>query len=154
MSRFSRLSRFQLLLVAALSFAVLTVACGSDEGGVVAGGTDDYPKRIRTVETTTLYAEDDVKAIGFTGQKDFLLEYPGTSVAKRGFMNQTEVSLLIYASAEDAQTLGVIAAETQTFRRDGDGHAPDGDLTDRISCCDAASASENCEKISEWLSAS
>jgi hypothetical protein len=40
MNRFLRLTRVQLLLIAVLSIGVLAVACGSDEGGVVAGGTD------------------------------------------------------------------------------------------------------------------
>ena len=49
-------------------------------------------------------------------------------------MNQTEVGVLIYASAEEAKTLGVAAAVDQTFRRESDDQARDGDLTDRISC--------------------
>ena len=82
-----------------------------------------------------------MKAVGWKGQRDFVLEYPGTSLAKWGFMNQKEVGVLIYANAEDAQTLGVTAADEQTFRREEDGQAPDGDLIDRISCRDKAGAS-------------
>ena len=140
-NRVLRVSRLQLVLVLALLMAFAAVACGTDDAGIVVGGTEDYPKRIRTIESVTTYTEADFKAVGFKGQRDFILEYPGTTVAKWGFMNQTEVGLLIYASAEDAQTLGVTAAESQTFRREGDGQAPDGDLTDRISCRDAAGAS-------------
>jgi hypothetical protein len=105
----------------------------------------------------TIYTEADLKAVGFKGQKNFILEYPGTSVAKWGFMNQTEVGLLIYDLAEDAQSLGVTAAESQTFRREGDGQTPDGDLTDRISCRDASGASAvkaNTGFISKSFSAS
>jgi hypothetical protein len=56
-------------------------------------------------------------------------------------MNQTEVGVLIYASADDAKTLGVAAAVDQTFRRESDDQARDGDLTDRISCRDTAGQS-------------
>ena len=108
---------------------------------MVIGGTDDFPKRIRIVDSTTIFTEDDMKAVGWKGQRDFVLEYPGTSLAKWGFMNQKEVGVLIYASVEDAKTLGVTAADGQTFRREEDGQAPDGDMIDRISCRDKAGAS-------------
>jgi hypothetical protein len=122
--------------------AIVAVACGSDGGeGVAMGGSEDYPKRIRMIESISVFTEADMKAVGWKGQRDFILEYPGTSLAKWGFMNQKEVGLLIYASAEDASTLGVTAAEEQTFRREEDGQAPDGNLIDRISCRDAAGAS-------------
>ena len=75
-----------------------------------------------------------MKATGWKGQKDFVLDYPGATTFKWGYMNQTEVGVLIYASAEDAKTLGVAAAVDQTFRRDSDNQARDGDVTDRISC--------------------
>jgi hypothetical protein len=144
MKRMRKLSRVQMLVTSALLIAMMAVACGSDGGsddGVAMGGTDDWPKRIRTIESTTVFAEADMKAVGWKGQRDFILEYPGTSVAKWGYMNQKEVGLLVYANAEDAKTLGVTAAEAQTFRREGDGQAPDGNLVDRISCRDAAGAS-------------
>jgi len=133
-----------ILLILALLMAAVIMACGSDGGGdsgMVMGGTDDFPKRIRIIESTTIFTEDDMKAVGWKGQRDFILEYPGTSLAKWGFMKQKEVGVLIYASAEDAKTLGVTAADEQTFRREGDGQAPDGDLIDRISCRDKAGAS-------------
>jgi len=143
MNRFLKLPKIQLLLVSAFLLAAVAVACGSDGGGdgVAIGGSEEFPKRIRVVESTVIFSEADVKAIGFKGQRDFIIEYPGTSVAKWGFMNQKEIGLLIYASAEDAKTLGVTAAEAQTFRREGDGQAPDGNLIDRISCRDKAGAS-------------
>jgi len=140
--RFLRNSRLKFLLISALMMAIVAVACGSDGGeGVAMGGSEDYPKRIRMIESISVFTEADMKAVGWKGQRDFILEYPGTSLAKWGFMNQKEVGLLIYASAEDASTLGVTAAEEQTFRREEDGQAPDGNLIDRISCRDAAGAS-------------
>jgi len=143
MNQFKNKYRIQLLVVAAFLLAIAAVSCGSDGGGegVAMGGTDDWPKRIRTIETTTVFTEADMKAVGWKGQRDFILDYPGTSLAKWGFMNQKEVGVLIYANAEDAKSLGVTAAEEQTFRREGDGQAPDGNLIDRISCRDAAGAS-------------
>lgn len=142
MKRFLRNSRLKFLLISALMMAIVAVACGSDGGeGVAMGGSEDYPKRIRMIESISVFTEADMKAVGWKGQRDFILEYPGTSLAKWGFMNQKEVGLLIYASAEDASTLGVTAAEEQTFRREEDGQAPDGNLIDRISCRDAAGAS-------------
>tara|TARA_B100001971_G_scaffold92461_1_gene85187 strand:- start:1063 stop:1737 length:675 start_codon:yes stop_codon:yes gene_type:complete len=137
------ISSLQVLLLLALLMAAVAMACGSDDraDGMVIGGTDDFPKRIRIVESTTIFTEDDMKAVGWKGQRDFILEYPGTSLAKWGFMNQKEVGVLIYASVEDAKTLGVTAADGQTFRREEDGQAPDGDMIDRISCRDKAGAS-------------
>jgi hypothetical protein len=143
MNRLLKMSRIQILLLSAFLLVVAAVACGSDgvSEGVAMGGTEDWPKRIRTIESTMVFTQADMKSVGWKGQRDFILEYPGTSLAKWGFMNQKEVGLLIYATAEDAKSLGVTAAEGQTFRREGDGQAPDGDLIDRISCRDAAGAS-------------
>ena len=143
MNRLLKMSRIQILLLSAFLLVVAAVACGSDgvSDGVAMGGTEDWPKRIRTIESTMVFTQADMKSVGWKGQRDFILEYPGTSLAKWGFMNQKEVGLLIYATAEDAKSLGVTAAEGQTFRREGDGQAPDGDLIDRISCRDAAGAS-------------
>ncbi len=136
MNRFLLISKIQLLLISALLIAVVAAACGSDDTSLVASGGDDSdtPQRIRMVESTKIFTEDDVKAIGWKAQRDFQLEYPGATTFKWGYLNQTEVGVLIYASAEDAKTLGVAAADDQTFRREGDNQARDGDLTDRISC--------------------
>ena len=136
MNRFLLISRVQLLLISALLIAAVAVACGSaeDESLVSSGGDDATPQRIRMVESTQIFTEADVKAIGWKGQKDFVLDYPGATTFKWGYMNQTEVGVLIYASAEEAKTLGVAAAEDQTFRREGDNQARDGDFTDRIQC--------------------
>ena len=135
MNRYLFISRVHLLLISALSIAVVAVACGTDDESLVAsGGYDDTQQRIRMVESTQIFTEDDVKAIGWKGQRDFILEYPGATTFKWGFLNQREVGVLIYASAEDAKTLGVAAAIDQTFRRESDNQARDGDLTDRISC--------------------
>ncbi len=137
MSRFLLISRSQLLLIVALLIASIAVACGtSEDTSLVTSGRDDDapPQRIRMVESTQIFTEDDVRAIGWKGQRDFVLDYPGATTFKWGFLNQTEVGVLIYASAEDAKTLGVAAAADQTFRRASDNQARDGDLTDRISC--------------------
>ncbi|MDE0593212.1 MAG: hypothetical protein OSB68_08285 [Dehalococcoidia bacterium] len=136
MNRFLLISKVQLLLISALLVAVVAVACGSaeDESLVASGGDDATPQRVRIVESTKIFTEDDVKAIGWKGQRDFQLDYPGATTFKWGYLNQTEVGVLIYASAEDAKTLGVAAADDQTFRRESDNQARDGDLTDRISC--------------------
>jgi hypothetical protein len=102
----------------------------------VSGGSGDDegpPKVIRVVESAQIFTEDDMKAIGWKPQKDLLLEYPGTTLAKWGFLNTKEVGVLIYATAEDAKTLGVEAADAQTFRRSEDDQAPDEGI-DRISC--------------------
>ncbi|HJP27209.1 MAG TPA: hypothetical protein QF694_00165 [Dehalococcoidia bacterium] len=126
-----------MLLIVALLIASIAVACGtSEDTSLVTSGRDDDapPQRIRMVESTQIFTEDDVRAIGWKGQRDFVLDYPGATTFKWGFLNQTEVGVLIYASAEDAKTLGVAAAADQTFRRASDNQARDGDLTDRISC--------------------
>jgi hypothetical protein len=143
MSRFSKIFRVQLFLIAALLITLVAAACGTEDESLVASGgeDDDTPQRVRMVESAQIFTEDDVRAIGWKGQKDFLLEYPGATTFKWGFMNQTEVGVLIYASAEDAKTLGVAAAIEQTFRRESDDQARDGDLTDRISCRDTAGQS-------------
>ena len=135
MNRYLLISRVHLLLISALLIAVVAVACGTeDESLVASGGDDDTQQRIRMVESTQIFTEDDVKAIGWKGQRDFVLDYPGATTFKWGFMNQREVGVLIYGSAEDARSLGVAAAIDQTFRRESDNQARDGDLTDRISC--------------------
>ena len=136
MNRMLKMTRIQLLLISAFLLAIAAVACGTDDTSLVAsgGGDDDTPQRVRVVESTQIFTEDDVKAIGWKGQRDFQLEYPGATTFKWGYMNQTEVGVLIYASAEEAKTLGVAAAVDQTFRRESDDQARDGDLTDRISC--------------------
>lgn len=137
MVRLNAVYRAQMFVVLAMLLALAAVACGSDsDSSLVASGGEDSatPQRIRMVETTQIFTEDDMKAIGWKPQKDFVLDYPGATVFKWGYMNQTEVGVLIYASAEDAKSLGVEAAEEQTFRREGDNQARDGDFTDRISC--------------------
>ena len=134
MNRFLPISRVQLLLISALLLALVVAACGTEDESLVASGGGDASQRIRMVESTQIFTEDDVKAIGWKGQRDFVLKYPGATTFKWGFMNQREVGVLIYASAEDAKTLGVAAAIDQTFRRESDNQARDGDLTDRISC--------------------
>lgn len=144
MNRMLKISRVQLLLAYALLLAIAAVACGADGGGddgVAMGGTEEWPKRIRTIESEMIFDETSLKSIGFKGQRDFILEYPGASVAKWGYLNQKEVGLLVYGSSDDAKSLGVTAAEEQTFRREPDGQAPDGNLIDRISCRDKAGAS-------------
>jgi hypothetical protein len=126
-----------LLLIVALLIASIAVACStSEDTSLVTSDRDgDAPtQRIRMVESTQIFSEDDVRAIGWKDQRDFVLDYPGATTFKWGFLNQTEVGVLIYASAEDAKTLGVAAAADQTFRRASDNQARDGDLTDRISC--------------------
>ncbi|MCZ6538739.1 MAG: hypothetical protein O6922_02785 [Chloroflexi bacterium] len=136
MVRFRTLSGVKVLALSALLIAVVAVAaCGSDDSSVVSGGSGDggTPKVVRIIETAQIFTEDDVKAIGWKPQRDLLLEYPGTSLAKWGFLNTKEVGVLIYATADDAKTLGVEAADGQTFRRAEDDQAPDEGI-DRISC--------------------
>ncbi|MBO04490.1 MAG: hypothetical protein CL731_05685 [Chloroflexi bacterium] len=141
MNKFWNVSRLQLLVVSALLVATVAVACGSDDDSLVASGGDgEETQRIRMVESTQIFTEDDIKGIGWKGQRDFVLEYPGTTVAKWGFLNSKEVGVLIYSSTDDANTLGVTAATEQTFRRAEDNQAPDEGI-DRISCRDAAGQS-------------
>ncbi len=134
MNQFLLISKAQLLLISALLLAFVVAACGTEDESLVASGGGGTSQRVRMVESTRIFTEDDVKAIGWKEQRDLVLEYPGATTFKWGYMNQTEVGVLIYASAEDAKTLGVAAAEEQTFRRESDNQARDGDLTDRISC--------------------
>jgi hypothetical protein len=112
--------RARALTTSLLIVALFTVSCGGD-GSVVSnpeGGNSDFPKVIRMIESTTNFTEDDVKSIGWIAQKDFLLDYPGATTAKWGFLNAAEVGVLIYSSADDAKTLGVAAAEAQTFHNE------------------------------------
>ncbi|MDP7089280.1 MAG: hypothetical protein QGG20_06005 [Dehalococcoidia bacterium] len=121
-----------------LLLALLVVSCGGD-GSVVSddeGGNSDFPKVIRMIESTTNFTADDVKSIGWKAQKDFLLDYPGATTAKWGFLNAAEVGVLIYSSADEAKTLGVTAAEAQTFHNE-DGEAPGDGTMDRTSCLSA-----------------
>ena len=97
------------------------------------GGNPDFPNVIRMIESTTIFTEDDLKSIGWKARKDFLLDYPGTTTAKWGFLNQAEVGVLIYSNADDAKTLGVAAAEAQTFHNEI-GEAPRDGTMDRTSC--------------------
>ena len=136
MVRFRTLSGAKVLAITALLIAVAAVAaCGSDDSSVVSGGDDEGgpPKVIRMIESAQIFTEDDVKAIGWKPQRDLLLEYPGTTLAKWGFLNTKEVGVLIYVTPEDARTLGIEAAAAQTFRRAEDEQAPDEGI-DRISC--------------------
>ncbi|MBT4125787.1 MAG: hypothetical protein HOJ22_09855 [Chloroflexi bacterium] len=133
MVRAKNVSKAQLFAVFAIVIALVAIACGSDDTSLVASGGEET-QRIRMIESTQIFTEDDVKAIGWKAQKDFVLDYPGATTFKWGYLNQTEVGILIYDSAEDAKTLGVTAAADQTFRRESDNQARDGDFTDRISC--------------------
>ncbi len=118
-----------------LLLALLVVSCGGD-GSVISddeSGNSDFPKVIRMIESTTNFTAGDVKSIGWKAQKDFLLDYPGATTAKWGFLNAAEVGVLIYSSADEAKTLGVTAAEAQTFHNE-DGEAPGDGTMDRTSC--------------------
>ena len=115
MNRILLISRVQLLLISALLIAVVAVACGTEDESLVASGGEGggTTQLIRMVESGQIFTEDDVKAVGWKAQKDLVLDYPGATTFKWGYMNQTEVGILIYASAEDAKTLGVAAAIIQ-----------------------------------------
>ena len=118
-----------------LLLAIAAVSCGGDDS-IVSDGQDadsDFPKVIRMAESTIIFTEDDLKSIGWKAQKDFLLDYPGTTTAKWGFLNQAEVGVLIYSNADDAKTLGIEAAEAQTFHNEL-GEAPGDGTIDRTSC--------------------
>ena len=141
MNRFWNVSRLQLLVLPVLYLVSVTVACGSgDDSLVTSDGAGEEKQRVRMVDSTQVFTEDDIKGIGWKPQRDFVLDYPGTSLAKWGFLNSKELGVLIYASADDAKTLGVTAASEQTFRRPEDNQAPDEGI-DRISCRDAAGQS-------------
>ena len=135
--RFRPASGLQAIIVIGLLAALAGAACGSGDASVNGG---DNPKKIRIVESTTIFTEEDIRAIGWKPQRDFVLDYPGATTFKWGFLNSKEVGILIYATAEEAKTLGVAAADGQTFRRPEDGQAPDEGI-DRISCRDAAGQS-------------
>ena len=123
------------LIFSFLLLALGAVSCGGDDSVVTdaQAGNSDFPKVIRMVESTTIFTADDLKSIGWKSQKDFLLDYPGSITAKWGFLNQSEVGVLIYSNAEDAKTIGVAAAEAQTFHNE-DGEAPGDGTMDRTSC--------------------
>ena len=74
-----------------MSFALVIAACGSYAAGVVAGGSEVYPKRDRMVDSAMIFTEADLKTIGWKTQKDFLLDYPESTVFKWGLLNQTGV---------------------------------------------------------------
>jgi hypothetical protein len=125
-----------MVLAVALLVAIVVGACGSDDTSVVSNvGEEERARIVRVVESSQIFTEEDFKAIGWKGQRSFVLEYPGASVYKWGFLNSKEVGILIYASADDANTLGVASANEQTFLREEDDQAPDEGI-DRISCRD------------------
>ena len=94
MNRFLLISRVQLLLISAMLIVMVAVACGSaeDESLVASGGDDTTPQRVRIIESTQIFTEDDIKAIGWKGQRDFQLDYPEATTFKWGYLNQTEVA--------------------------------------------------------------
>ena len=141
MKRVRETSSLKLLPLSVLLIVVVLMACGSDDSVVSSrDGDGDMLKVIRLIPSETIFTADDLKAIGWKPQKDLFYDYEGTEVSKWGFLNSKEVGVLIYATADQANTLGVTAADAQTFRRDEDGQAPD-DGIDRISCRDAAGQS-------------
>ena len=149
--------RARALTTSLLLLVLLAVSCGGDGSVVSEGksGNSDFPKVIRMIESSTIFTEDDVKSIGWKAQKDFLLDYPGATTAKWGFLNASEEGVLIYASADDAKTLGVAAAELQTFHNE-DGEAPGDGTMDRTSCQSAGwqSAVQEISNVSSKVSAS
>ena len=87
MVRFELFPGVKVIATMALLIVVAAVAaCGSDDSSVVAGGGGDpeNPKIIRIVESTSVFTEDNVRAIGWKPQRDLLIDYPGTTVAKWG----------------------------------------------------------------------
>ena len=86
------IDRFQAIIVIGLLAALAGVACGSDDAFV---GDGENPKKIRIVESTTVFTEEDIRAIGWKPQRDFVLDYPGATTFKWGFLNSKEVGVLI-----------------------------------------------------------
>ena len=129
-SRSNNLGMIVFLLVVAL----ISTSCGESDDSVVSQGDDN--KRIRMIESETIFTKDDVNAIGWKDKKDFLLDYPGAIVARWGYLNTAEVGVLIYNSADEARTLGVAAADVQTAHNE-DGEAPGDGTMDRTECSSA-----------------
>lgn len=48
----------------ARSFAAVFALCGSYEAGAVTGISEVYPKRVRMVDSATIYTEADLTTIG------------------------------------------------------------------------------------------
>ena len=81
------------------------------------------------IDSSEIFIADDLKDFGWTPQKAFLLEYERAIVAKRRFLNATEVGVLIYDTVEDAKTRGVQAAALHTFHNEDGGAPGDGAWT-------------------------
>ena len=47
-----------------MSFAVVVALCGSYEADVANGISEVYPKKVRMVDSATIYTEPDLKTIG------------------------------------------------------------------------------------------
>jgi hypothetical protein len=121
-----------LMIAPALLIALFALAaCGSDNGGSAASDAD--PAQF-FVDSTLTFSTENMKALGWKGQKDLLLVYPEAIEQKWGFLNTKEVGVLVYPSAEIARVQGLAAAQAQIAVGE-DGEAT-GEI-DRISCRDA-----------------
>ena len=116
-----------------LIIALVGTSCGGPDDTAVTQGESDLKKRVRIIESDQIFTKEDINAIGWKDKKDFLLDYPGTTVARWGFLNSAQIGVLIYSSAEDAETLGVGAADVQTFHKEN-GEAPGDGTMDRTEC--------------------
>lgn len=132
-------SRLRWFILAAFSAALaLAVACGSSDAPGSLFGTDKKSDAEWVIATDKVFSEDDLKGLGWKPSRDFVLEYPGTTLSKWGFFKTREIGVLIYATVAEAQEAGLKAAREQTAT-DDDGHAVG--TIDRISCRSAAGQS-------------
>ncbi len=125
-------SRLRWFVLAAFSAALaLAVACGSDDAPGSLFDLDKPPDAEWVIATDLVFSEDDLTGLGWKPSRDFVLEYPGTTISKWGFFKTREIGVLIYPTAAEAQEAGLKAAREQTAT-DENGHAVG--TIDRISC--------------------
>lgn len=109
----------------------LSLACGSGDAPASlidnAGPSDSE----WVIATEQVFSVDDLKGLGWKSSRDFVLEYPGTTVARWGFFKTREIGVLIYPSFTVAREAGLRAAREQTAT-DDEGYAVG--TIDRITC--------------------
>ena len=125
----SRLRWF--VLVAFLAALALAAACGTDDAPGSLFDRDKPPDTEWVIATDLVFSEDDLKGLGWKPSRDFVHEYPGTTLSKWGFFKTREIGVLIYPTVAEAQEAGLVAAREQTAT-DEEGHAVG--TIDRISC--------------------
>ena len=66
------------------------------------------------IQVDTVYSIDDLLAVGIKVKNDLKTEFPQATDAKWGFLDNREVAVIRYPTAEIARTSGKTAAQEQT----------------------------------------